>query len=109
MIARVAIGLLCCAAAFAQADEAPVVWSDPSCRNFILHIGDEFAIYEWRQGNAPDEGDTISGKLLETGMLEVENKTKGGGNSAILVAMHARLNVLVNSSPVICKKRWRSS
>ena len=91
------------------ADDAKIVWVDPSCNYFIAQLGDEYGVFQWRSGADPDEGDVVSGPLQDEGMLTVTNATKGGSNSVILVARGARLKPLINSSPVYCKKRWRSS
>src|SRR5271169_1798278 len=91
------------------ADEAKVVWVDPSCNYLIARIGEEFGIFEWRAGSDPDEGDVLNGPLRTEGIVTVTNATKGGSNNVILVATSPRLNSLIHSSPVQCKKRYRSS
>lgn len=91
----------------AHAAEGHVVWSDPNCNYFIAKLAEEYGIYEWRTGNALKDEDDISGDLTATGMLTVENKTRGGKNDVILVAMSGRLTVLINSSPVMCKRRFQ--
>ena len=93
----------------ALADEGKIVWVDPSCNYFIAQLGDEYGVYQWRSGSDPDEGDVMSGALTAEGMVTVTNTTKGGSNSVILVSQGARLRPLINSSPVYCKKRFRSS
>lgn len=101
--------LLTSLSTLALADEAKIVWVDPSCNYFIAQLGDEFGVYQWRSGSDPDEGDLINGPLTAEGMVTVTNTTKGGSNSVILVSQGARLRPLINSSPVYCKKRFRSS
>lgn len=93
----------------ALADEAKVVWVDPSCNYLIAQLGDEFGIFQWRAGSEPAEGDVLDGPLRAEGIVTVTNATKGGSNNVILVALSPRLNSLINSSPVNCKKRYRSS
>ena len=93
----------------ALADEAKVVWSDPSCSYFIAQLGEEFGIYNWRSGADPEEGDVISGPLTQEGTLTLTNATKGGSNTVILVGISPRLKSLINQSPVYCKKRFKSS
>jgi hypothetical protein len=91
------------------ADEAKVVWSDPSCSYFIAQLGEEFGIYNWRSGADPDEGDVISGPLTQEGTFTLTNATKGGSNTVILVGISPRLKSLINQSPVYCKKRFKPS
>jgi hypothetical protein len=91
------------------ADEAKVVWVDPSCNYLIAQLGDEYGIFEWRAGSEPAEGDMLDGPLRAEGIVTVTNATKGGSNNVILVAISPRLKSLINSSPVNCKKRYRSS
>jgi len=93
----------------ALADEAKVVWVDPSCNYLIAQLGDEFGIFEWRAGSEPTEGDVLDGPLRGEGIVTVTNATKGGSNNVILVAISPRLKSLIHSSPVNCKKRYRSS
>jgi len=90
------------------ADEAKVVWVDPSCNYLIAQLGDEYGIFEWRAGSEPTEGDVLDGPLKTEGIVTVTNATKGGSNNVILVATSPRLNSLIHSSPVNCKKRYRS-
>jgi hypothetical protein len=103
--------LLSISAAFvttAAAEQGTVVWVDPSCSYFIANLGQEFGIYEWRAGAAPNEGDIMDGKLTAAGTVEeIQNTTKGGGNTVIPVALSPTLRSLINSSPVQCKKRFQ--
>ena len=92
----------------ALADEAKVVWVDPSCNYLIAQLGDEYGIFEWRAGSGPDEGDVLNGPFRTEGIVTVTNATKGGSNNVILVATSPRLNALIHSSPVNCKKRYKS-
>ena len=109
--ALVAVLLICLSAlpTAAFADEAKVVWVDPSCNYLIAQLGDEYGIYEWRAGSDPGEGDVLNGPLRTEGIVTVTNATKGGSNNVILVALSPRLKSLINSSPVQCKKRYKSS
>jgi len=99
------LAVLACSSAHGA--DGHVVWSDPNCNYFIAKLAEEYGIYEWRTGNALNDEDDISGDLTATGMLTVENKTRGGKNDVILVAMSGRLTVLINSSPVMCKRRFQ--
>jgi len=95
-------------ATMAAAEQGTVVWVDPSCSYFIANLGQEFGIYEWRAGSAPNEGDIMDGKLTAAGTVEeIQNTTKGGANTVIPVALSPTLRSLINSSPVQCKKRFQ--
>jgi hypothetical protein len=95
-------------ATIAAAEQGTVVWVDPSCSYFIANLGQEFGIYEWRAGSAPNEGDIMDGKLTAAGTVEeIQNTTKGGANTVIPVALSPTLRSLINSSPVQCKKRFQ--
>jgi len=95
-------------ATMATAEQGTVVWVDPSCSYFIANLGQEFGIYEWRAGSAPNEGDIMDGKLTAAGTVEeIQNTTKGGANTVIPVALSPTLRSLINSSPVQCKKRFQ--
>jgi hypothetical protein len=103
--------LLAATAVFAPssfADQAKVVWVDPSCSYFIAQLGEEYGIYQWRAGSAPNEGDVMEGKLTAEGSIEeIKNTTNGGANTVIPVALSPTLRSLINSSPVQCKKRFQ--
>ena len=95
-------------ATMAAAEQGTVVWVDPSCSYFIANLGQEFGIYEWRAGSAPNEGDIMDGKLTAAETVEeIQNTTKGGANTVIPVALSPTLRSLINSSPVQCKKRFQ--
>jgi hypothetical protein len=108
-LCAVLLAFLSALSTVAFADEAKVVWVDPSCNYLIAQVGDEFGIFEWRAGSEPAEGDVLDGPFRTEGIVTVTNATKGGSNSVILVALSPRLKSLINSSPVNCKKRYRSS
>ena len=95
-------------AATAAAEQGTVVWVDPSCSYFIASVGQEFGIYEWRAGAAPNEGDIMDGKLTTGGIVEeIQNTTQGGSNTVIPVAVSPTLRSLIYSSPALCKKRFQ--
>jgi hypothetical protein len=92
----------------ASAAQAKVVWVDPSCQYFIAHLGEQFAIYNWRAGTAPNEGDVMEGDMTGQGLIELANTTQGGKNSVITMALSPTLRSLIHSSPVQCKRRFQS-
>lgn len=107
------VSLLVASAALSQpaaaASQGKVVWVDPSCQYFIAHLGDQFAIYNWRAGSAPNEGDVMeSGDMTAAGLIELDNTTQGGKNSVITMAISPTLYSLIHSSPVQCQRRFRS-
>jgi hypothetical protein len=92
----------------AASAQAKVVWVDPSCQYFIVHLGEQFAIYNWRAGTAPSEGDVMEGDMTGQGMIELANTTQGGKNSVITMALSPTLRSLIHSAPVQCKRRFQS-
>ena len=92
----------------ALAAEARAVWVDPSCHSFIADLGGEFGFYDWRSGAPPNEGDVMEGELKAEGLVELVNKTKGGSNGVIAMALSPTVHSLIHSSPVDCKRRWQS-
>jgi hypothetical protein len=75
-------------------------------------MGDEFGTFNWRAGNAPSLGDRLEGDLLsvtEAAAREVRNLTAGGTNMVYLLALGPKLYVMIHSSPVVCKERFRGS
>jgi hypothetical protein len=97
------------ACTLAWADEGKVMWSDPSCSYFIVAMDEEFGMFEWRSGAAPEDGDNLVGALKVEGMHRVDNATKGVSNEVILLAVGPRIKSLINSSPSLCKRRYRAS
>jgi hypothetical protein len=91
-----------------HAAEAKTVWVDPSCRFFIADLGGEFGFYNWRSGDPPGEGDVMEGELRAAGLVELVNKTKGGANGVIAMALSPTVRSLIYSSPVDCKRRWEN-
>ena len=88
--------------------QAKVVWVDASCQYFIADLGGEFAIYNWRAGATPREGDVIEGDTEGGGLVELTNATQQGKNTVIAMAISPTVHSLVHSSPVHCERRWRS-
>ena len=93
------------------ADQGEVVWVDPSCNHFIAKVGDEFGIYNWRSGTAPQIGDHLEGDLLslESGARELSNSTAHGSNTVYIVALGPRLYTMIHTAPAQCKERFRGS
>jgi hypothetical protein len=92
----------------ALAADAKAVWVDPSCRYFIADLGGEFGFYNWRSGEPPNEGDIMEGDVRAEGPAELVNKTRGGSNTVIAMALSPTVHSLIYSSPVECKRRWQS-
>ena len=92
----------------AAGPQAKVVWVDASCQYFIADLGGRFAIYNWRAGVAPREGDVMEGDTEGGGLVELTNATQKGTNAVITMAISPTIRSLIHSSPVQCERRWRS-
>jgi hypothetical protein len=90
----------------AFAADAKAVWVDPSCRCFIADLGGEFGFFTWRSGEAPSDGDVMAGNVTGEGLVELVNKTTGGSNTVIVMALSPTAHSLIHSSPADCKRRW---
>jgi len=90
----------------ALAADAKAVWVDPSCRCFIADLGGEFGFFTWRSGAPPSDGDVMEGNLTGEGLVELTNKTAGGSNTVIVMALSPTAHSLIHSSPADCKRRW---
>ena len=91
----------------ALAADAKAIWVDPSCRCFIADLGSEFAFYTWRSGEPPNDGDVMQGNVTGEGLVELVNKTTGGSNTVIVMALSPTAHSLIHSSPADCKRRWQ--
>jgi len=102
------LGILACLTSLTHAEEARVVWSDPSCPTFVARIGGEYGVYQARSGTAPEEGDSLSGNVTGEGIITLDNLTKGKPISAILMATSATMKALVYSmATVACQRRFQ--
>jgi hypothetical protein len=94
--------------AYAFGAQAKAVWVDPSCKYFIADLGGEFGFYYWRAGEPPREGDVMEGDVKAAGSVELVNKTSGGSNAVVAMAISPTVHSLIHSSPVECKRRWQT-
>ena len=97
----------CALPACALAEEAKAVWVDASCRYFIADLKGEFGFYHWTDGEAPHEGDVLDGDVRAPGRVEVVNRTSGGKNGVVAMALSPTVHSLIHSSPAECKRRWQ--
>ena len=92
-------------ATMAAAEQGTVVWVDPSCSYFIVNLGQQFGIYEWRAGSAPNEGDIIDGNLTAAGTVEeIQNTTRGPAFKGLLALAGpgACLVPMLTDLPEVC-------
>ena len=100
--------MVCCATVCAA--EGRVVWTDPTCINFVALLGDEYGLYETRGGKPPAEGDTLTGNLTGEGLVDIENATAGHSNQVILVATSVNRKALIYSAATVtCQRRFKPS
>lgn len=92
----------------ANAGEAHVVWTDPTCPTFVAKLDGDYGVYQTRSGTRPDEGDALLGEVTGEGIVSLENKTKGAPMTAILIATSESMKALVYSMATIaCQRRFR--
>lgn len=104
----VLLAALTACASPAFANEATIVWWDPSCRYFVAQLPDGtdgFGLYEWKEGAEVKEGSVIEGDIL--GGPDVKGTEKSSGQPVNLVHWGdaKKLDVLVRHSPDWCKAK----